>query len=46
MCEGDGVGSVEIARLGWPPSARRSAVAAEQVVLPTPPLPMKTWTPT
>ena len=39
MCDRDGVGSVEIARLASPDSACHSAVAAEQVVLPTPPLP-------
>src|SRR4030042_6975959 len=39
MCESEGVASVEITKVR-PVAAKCSAVAAEQVVLPTPPLPV------
>ena len=42
MCDSDGVGSVDRTSVCSPASARRSAVAAAQVVLPTPPLPRNT----
>jgi hypothetical protein len=39
MCDSEGVASVEIARVFRPEEAKWRAVAAAQVVLPTPPLP-------
>jgi hypothetical protein len=39
MCDREGVASVEIARVFCPDEAKWRAVAAAQVVLPTPPFP-------